>query len=900
MDSGGDKPSAQGEPQSKAGSRPPSQASKAGLQPQDRSKSSVSQAKSDMGGKQTTPAPEPTAVPDNQEAASQPGSRDRARSRPPTQKSQPLSRTSRVGSEPQVPQGQADDEVDDSPEPQGSQQHIGPLGRMHISRPGKDEIEIIVHGAASLPSLPDGRIPIPYVVGKSHSDDLNGKPAQSATHATLHPTHSPSFEEFLTVEVEEHLAKNESLILKVADTPSKERLAYYRIPVNYLVPFHQYHLELVQPDKYDSVSGKRLYATIMRKRSVLPRDPNFVYTGLEVFLRAMQREVANPVGPLIAVARVVPDYFSYKRDMLMRHPIATGITLTTVNFPDPHHSVFRVPPAKGQGYPQISLPGAPQQQPIWDHMYFFHQSRDNATIFSETAALIIEYYPSTNTLSDSSWHLRKPIGYSILLLDKNVYDVLIADSGRLGIRVEGLPIQETNLQTVDSKTPTVGMILRLITSERPDSLGSVSNPDLLPALDSLRLDVTPIPTPRTEPTPPTTPIPEPLPPEPTWMLARKPKPRVPIEDGKLPPHDALENVLPEYQYIYAHSPRRHPQTTPPPASNRRGDLIPTRLPPPQVTNAFTKPQRQPTIPEESTFVPIAKPPYSEEHALSLLDYQMKELENYRDAMKRMGKDILRLREEIARLEGENSQLRRQLHMHDDSTRAMLYASDLDGLSRAEIMERFLLLRRQLMNQTAETTHYKDKLQRLQNEIIKKNDNEKEYLRLQDAHMAQSAMLQKLQSKQERVKKLEDTMKEQENVIDKLERLLNEKIKNGQMAADKKSEAYTALSTENARLRTELEYMKMNPPAKASALDEAERMELYAKLDRAEGRIMSLEKQLESNARRWGKEKESMLIRMNENTNGFSGSSPVYLRDSYRGFDDSYLSRKPRRSKLDPL
>nr|XP_006815463.1 PREDICTED: coiled-coil domain-containing protein 33-like [Saccoglossus kowalevskii] len=644
-----------------------------------------------------------------------------------------------------------------------------------------------------------------------------------------------------------------------------------------------------------------MYATVMRKRSVLPRDPNFVFTGLEVYLRAVQHELGNPIGPLIAVARVVPDYFGYKRDMLLRNPRPAGIDLISVEFPDPHPSAFKIQPARRQGYPQITVPGIPSEQPVWNHMFFFHQSRDNATMFSETAALVIEYYPSTNTFTELSWHLHNPIGFSVLLLDKKVYEGLMSDSGRMGIRIDGLPIQGSNLKTRDLRTPTVGMILRLITSERPDSLGAVSNPDLLPTLDNIPLDLSPVPTPRELTPPPSTPPPQPLAPaEPVWMLARKHKPKLPINDGKLPPRDAMEHVLPEYQYIFTQSPRRLKETPPP--MKTRGDLITTRLPPPYLTKPQQPPPPQPPPEDEtSQFLAIPKGPYNEEHALGLLDFQMKELDNYREAMKKMGKDILQLREEIARLEGENSQLRRQLNMHDDSTKAMLYSAEIDSLNRAELMERFLLLRRQLMNQTGEAINYKDKLQKLQNDIIKKNDREKDYLKLQDAHLAQSAMLQKLQDKKEKMKKLEGTITEQEKVIEKLEKLLNDKIKSGQMAADKKSEAYATLNADNARLRAELDYLKANPLNKASALDEAERMELYAKLDRAEGRIMSLEKQLESNARRWGKEKEGLLIRMNEQNKGFGRSSPIYLRDSYRAHDDDYLrGRKHRHSKLEPL
>lgn len=36
------------------------------------------------------------------------------------------------------------------------------------------------------------------------------------------------------------------VILLVADHPSKELLTEYTVPLGYLKPFHQYHLELVQ------------------------------------------------------------------------------------------------------------------------------------------------------------------------------------------------------------------------------------------------------------------------------------------------------------------------------------------------------------------------------------------------------------------------------------------------------------------------------------------------------------------------------------------------------------------------------------------------------------------------------------------------------------------------------
>ena len=44
-------------------------------------------------------------------------------------------------------------------------------------------------------------------------------------------------------------------------------------------------------------------------------------------------------------------------------------------------------------------------------------------------------------LTDMSWGLNSPVGFSVVLLDQNVYKQLITPEGQAGIRVEGLPIQ---------------------------------------------------------------------------------------------------------------------------------------------------------------------------------------------------------------------------------------------------------------------------------------------------------------------------------------------------------------------------------------------------------------------------------------------------------------------------
>uniref|UniRef100_A0A8C4YPF6 Coiled-coil domain containing 33 n=1 Tax=Gopherus evgoodei TaxID=1825980 RepID=A0A8C4YPF6_9SAUR len=184
-----------------------------------------------------------------------------------------------------------------------------------------------------------------------------------------------------------------SVILTVADKITKEMLVNYKIPVRYLRSFHHYHLRLVLPRKKDPL-GTSLYATVVRKGSLIPRYVGMNYTGLEV--------------------RSVPG--TEERDAMKMRPSASpAVDLTTVMFPDPSMVAFDVPRVSNQGYPQVTQPGGPPEKPTWNSSFLF-QGRDGATLFSDDCSLVIEYYPYKTTENKS-----KPLGYSILPLTNRVY-----------------------------------------------------------------------------------------------------------------------------------------------------------------------------------------------------------------------------------------------------------------------------------------------------------------------------------------------------------------------------------------------------------------------------------------------------------------------------------------------
>ncbi|XP_064634936.1 coiled-coil domain-containing protein 33-like isoform X3 [Lineus longissimus] len=841
-----------------------------------------------------TPTPEPTPQPTPQptpKPVTPPPPTQRERTPPPKRKTTPPEPRWNLptGDTPPLPSQKsysltADKPLSEDPNsPRGQERHLNDHYLFkHVSRPGTEDITVIFHGATTLPPVSNGATPLPFAIAKTKSDVDQQHKVETVTHTSEHPTHCPMWEETVTLNVEDVKAKNEVLIMTVADKNSREVLVSYKLPITHLVPFHQYHLEMVMPSK-GVVSGIRLYATILRKTTTLPRDlscPNYV--AFECLLRAVQKPMVNPVGPLIAVARIVSDFHLYKKELLHDDIKLAGITLTTVMFPSPHPSSFHVPLQVDsyQGCPQLTAPGNPDVQPIWNHPFLFSNRRDVATLFTSTAALVLEYYTFNTVMTEAAWSIQSPVGYSSLVLDENMYKQLTRGDGRLGLRINGLPIQGTELMCKEDAVPTVGLILRLITTERPDNLSQVlqHSYEKFPAIKITYEEKPESPPPDEQPRQK----------DPRYYLQYKLK-NAPVKDGdNLPSHDAMDTILPEYQYIFMDQHGGGQQQQPGPSTARQ--------PPPQkqITGGNDLDKQQ----------------------FNLLDHQMNELDRYRLAVQKMGQDILSLREQVRDSEMTNSTLKREVLRYNDATKYFLDSSDMDGLTKAELAARYISLKQTLSSQTTELAHYKERTQKLQNELIKKNDKEKEYIRLSQAHKAQQDLLHRLQDKQQRESKMKEAFKKQEQVIEKMEKMLSEQQK-GKEKDPTKDAAYQALLAENRRLRDNLKEERAD--ARRGPDDEDEKLELYQQLDKAQGRIMGLEKQLADNARKWGKEKNELLVRLSEMEHGLGRSGQKPLQDYLRSalipmgepkvkfdFDDDEPSRRyskaPRgnKQKLKPL
>ncbi|NXQ91854.1 CCD33 protein, partial [Nyctibius grandis] len=659
----------------------------------------------------------------------------------------------------------------------------------HVARVGKEAITVTLHGASNLPATREGRVPWPYVIVKTSRGD---EQKAGATRPSSVPTHTPTWEEEVTVELDAEDAGWAALTLTVADKATKEALGTFQLPVRHLQPFQPHHCRLVLPRTREP-AGMALNVTIIRKGSFIPRCHGLSYVALEVLLRGLSAPLATPPGALVAVARVVSNVQEYKHRM-EKHPITwPTINPTTIPFPDPPAAAFSIARAPSRGCPQMSRPAGPPEQPTWDTSFLF-QGQDVATIFSEDTALVIEYYPS-EAMWDAPGTLV-PVGYSVLPLTSRVFRELAAQSG--GLRVDGLAVQGTDLRTTSGAIPTVGLCLQLLRSERPAAFLTPSGSDALPSLD------------------------------PAGVLERG-------EELRAAPMRPFHCQLSSW---FGESP-----------GGQRGARS------------------------------------------SALGWQ--EVGSYRLALKRMAGDLLSLRQHVTSLEVENRHLRHSLASQEELGHTLLADVDLDVMTREELLDRLATLKRKLVAGTVEMRRLKDHVQQLQNELIRKNDREKDLVLLQRAHRQQQAVLRRCQEKLAKMKGLEKTVRQQEKVIEAMERMLQEKLAGvgrstqkpvGHIPVDPpphptgealSGEVYTALLTENHRLREELARpphasppIAPRPPALLGGFGGTEKLSLLARLEEAQARGRVLEKQLEKAARRWGREKQELGTRLLEREHGF--------------------------------
>ncbi|XP_068927307.1 coiled-coil domain-containing protein 33 [Petaurus breviceps papuanus] len=775
----------------------------------------------------------------------------------------------------------------------------------HLAPAQKEVIIITLHGAADLPLLKNDSKPLAFVIAK----EPDGSPENlTQSRASGIP--------FLSVSLAPGPLNigREEVILKVLDSRTRELLTSYRIPIKYLRPFHPYHFELVTAHK----SGlAKLYASITRESSFMPRYIGCTHTALEVFLHGVNETLANPFGPLIAVARVIPNYKEFKETLLNKEPLPMELPIRTVNFPNPSVLAFDVPRTNNEGYPQ-----------------------------------------ERSMSKKESWDLGEPLGISVLPLNNRVYRKMMSGAPT-ALHVKKLPILRTKLKTISGGTPTVNLSFQVLSSERPDNFMTPNNCTDVPVLNPTLLDAElgtireswsqefpgpeseaetePLPEPESEQEPEQEPESEP---ELELVTELKPRPEpkpdyvdkclsVPSLEEIKPlylPQQTLEDFSPRWPYqkaIHKIQSRSQPFTVWPYEEINEYSHVPCEKVHLHRSLCYLEPSdsqdHQNEVKEKT-----------KQSDTSLTTWR--KIDNYQKAMTKMASDILTLRRQVTTLETENNSLRQQVTTQERM-----------GHASAEDEDMIANMRQRLSNSTMEMRRLKNRVQQLQNELIRKNDREKDLLLMQQSHQQQQQNLRRCQDKLQKMKGLEQTVKNQEKVIQTMEKILEDKVNQpsrersdsvsplgrplgkhtGPMGESVPFDFYSILLAENARLRSELDKNRHQsspiilqqqalPVCNGIAMvwflewpdlcfcqqdflsGSSDKVNLMAKLETAQNRIRILESELEDSARRWGQEKQDLSSKLMEQDHGFTlGSSPM-LTEYQRSPTDHTTFKKPQK------
>jgi len=320
-----------------------------------------------------------------------------------------------------------------------------------------------------------------------------------------------------------------------------------------------------------------------------------------------------------------------------------------------------------------------------------------------------------------------------------------------------------------------------------------------------------------------------------------------VKDDEFPPDDAIENILPEYLMT-------------------SDDLQLHNVP----TNATINKQQ------------IRKPDNSDKRRIQvILDQRERELARYKDAVKRMSRDIVNLRQENLSLRSNNQVLR---HENEDYVTYRGNAQpEVNPNDSSELVQELEAANEKLLKESIDLQKYKSKVQHLQNQVIKANDREKNYLNKEMTRKQLESMIGDLQEKLKKMPRLEETVLKQEKVILKMEDLLKktqkkdeEQKKKIQDLEDDLKKATSSSSSPRQRLSSNEETLasltKQNNRLhldlrRANEAVELEKSELLVKLERAENRATSLEEQLVKNAKEWAREKQELMVRLQEHRNG---------------------------------
>ncbi|KAI8618821.1 hypothetical protein BC830DRAFT_887257 [Chytriomyces sp. MP71] len=271
----------------------------------------------------------------------------------------------------------------------------------------------------------------------------------------------------------------------------------------------------------------------------------------------------------------------------------------------------------------------------------------------------------------------------------------------------------------------------------------------------------------------------------------------------------------------------------------------------------------------------------------LIDRLLQELEGRANAIQKIGQDLVLCKERNTKLEEKTLMLEDKLRESEIRTTKLLNTVDIQDIPRDELEKRYSSMAQRLQNEIIAKRELSVKLEIAQLAQIERNDIEKKYLEMQQAHLAQQQKLQELQGGNNVISHYKATIEKQEHVIAKLGSYLKEKMPetvqrkiddaiNSNNTEDVEINLYRVLADENALLKRQILELETTKDVSnqlstsnkmlsisSSSFSDSQYLEVLMRAETSETRVSVLEAELAKNARKFACQLADMQKKLTE-------------------------------------
>ena len=274
----------------------------------------------------------------------------------------------------------------------------------------------------------------------------------------------------------------------------------------------------------------------------------------------------------------------------------------------------------------------------------------------------------------------------------------------------------------------------------------------------------------------------------------------------------------------------------------------------------------------------------------IIHRMMKEVDDKTESLKLTGAEIVELRKQIKLLQNENQILRKRLGQEEQMQIESLVTQEIHKMSLPELKSKIIKLAQAYRGERLRNEEFEKALRQAQNEIANARKLANDLEQLQKVHEEDSEKFLNLQRETQKIGLYRETIKKQEEVITKMEGLLKKTMNENERQKDSLLEL-EQLRTENLKLQKEIKDFVVNStpgvlgrgnielekskkevarlqtiinelqndlsnkrPISAEKKElQNEILELEVKYQKANARINSLQKELDSSAKNYAKE-----------------------------------------------